>query len=87
MIVTMIIMMSVATVIQVPPQATMVVLPVMVAIPAMVMVVHPVMVALLVRVALPAMVLLPDMALPQDMAALPHTVYREPNQKKQKSCV
>jgi hypothetical protein len=46
----------------------------MVAIQAMAMVVRPVTVAI------------PDMAQPQAMAVLPHTVHREPNPKKQKSC-
>ena len=86
--IVMIIMTSLATVIQVPPQATMVALPVMVAIPAMAMVV------LLVMAAIPVMamvvhlviVAIPDMVQLQAMAVLPHTVHLEPNPKRQKSC-
>jgi hypothetical protein len=65
-----------------PPQATMV------AIQAMAMVVRPVTAAIqaMAMVVRPVTVAIPDMAQPQAMAVLPHTVHREPNPKKQKSC-
>ncbi len=64
-IVTMIIMTSLVTVIQVGPQATMVVPLVMAAVPVMVTVAIPAI----------AMAVLPAIA----MAVLPHTVHREPD--------
>jgi hypothetical protein len=59
-----------------------VVVPVMVVVRAMATVVVPVMVVVRAM----ATVVVPVMVVPRAMVVLPHTVHREANPKKQKSC-